>query len=577
MDSTVRKGNVTGRIIDPEYPSYAGMKSAITGIKIKELKAGEAIVSEEFADRVLHSDNPIGTVQTLTSEAQPIQVTIVDVFESLPLIDMTLGYDELCYCTANTVEEECSSQFFQANGVYVVLKKGAKKEQLLNEINQRLKPLNVEADIFSISQIYDSNIFNIIRPVCYFIGCLILIAAIIGYLRMQIQLIWIRRREMTLRVVNGASRWKLFELLIIENAISLALAIGLAVILGTLVREFLENRLSVFMIENGIRISHLWPYSLLIGGGLLIVCGMISAIIINRISTSKQGLAVNMRKSRNHLFRNVMLGIQILICFVFVCSALVCINFLDKMLKPMIPENDSRLREYLYIKTSFSEDKESLYAELKRLPELDRIEMLYHDYYPIKEIRENREKLNISPYLKIYCISDTSVMSTLGINTDWRDKRTELSECLLLQDSLMNILSEAGVGVNNILTIEGIDNERDLTLPIAGLVGNVPYESYGSAIIAISPRFKDYNLGWILIPKKGKGKALARSVKETVEKLEPEAINQMVFNYKDSVSIFPGYLETLKTGCWVGDKSLAVGGGVLEALLCLSGVLKSRE
>ncbi len=31
IDSTVRKGNVTGRIIDPEYPNYSGMKSAITG------------------------------------------------------------------------------------------------------------------------------------------------------------------------------------------------------------------------------------------------------------------------------------------------------------------------------------------------------------------------------------------------------------------------------------------------------------------------------------------------------------------------------------------------------------------
>lgn len=566
MDSTIRKGNVTGRLIDPEYPAYLGLRSAITGKKLKTLKAGEAIVSYDFAKKILHSDNPIGTVQTLTSDQQPIPVTIVDVFKSIPIRDWTLKNDEICFSTENSVEDMCTSEHFLISGIYTVLKKDKNREHLLEEINQRMKPLNIAVELSNVSEMFDSDIYNIVRPVSYIIGCLILVAAIIGFLRMQIQLIWIRRREMSLRIVNGARKKNLLVLLIVENAITLSIAVGISIILGILLKDFLDTRLVTFMDETGVFISDLWPYILTIGAGLFAICCLTSGVMLYRISGSKHGLAANMRRSRNHLFRNAMLGIQMLICFVFVCTSLVCINFLNKELKPIIPENDKLLKECLYVKSSFAGNWERLYDELSKLPDLDRIMMNYQDHYPVREMLEVKEKLHISPYSKIYCIKDTAILSFLGIDVDWKIKGIDRAECLLINDSLYHRLIDGDVFTNNALTIEGLDKGFDFTLPIAGTFGKMPYEGNGNIIIAISKRWEDSQSGWMLIPKKGKGKSLARSVNETVERLEPEIINRMVFNYRD-VNFAAGYDETLIAGCWIL--------GIVSIIICIMDVFST--
>ncbi|MDE6019341.1 MAG: ABC transporter permease [Muribaculaceae bacterium] len=566
MDSTVRKGYVAGRLIDPEYPAYAGLRSAVTGTKIKTLKAGEAIVSDDFAKKVLHSDNPIGAVQTLTSDQQPIPVTIVDVFKSISLIDWTLKNDEILYSTENRVEDMCTNRFFQIGGIYTVLKEGKNREDFLKEINQRIKPLNITADLSNVSEMDTSGMFSIIRPVCYIIGCLILVAAIIGFLRMHIQLIWLRRREMSLRIVNGARKRNLLVLVIVENAITLSIAVGMAVILGILLKDFLDSRLVTFMDETGVRIRDLWLYCLTIGACLFAICSLTAGVMLYKISGSKQGLAANMLRSRNQIFRNAMLGIQMLICFIFVCSSLVCINFLNKELKPMIPENDNILKECLYIKSSFAGNWERLYDEIRKSPDLDRIEMIYQDYYPIREMLDVRDKLDISPYSKIYCIKDTAMLSLLGIDVDWKMKEIDRTECLLIQDSLYRKLLDAEVLNNNALTIDGIDKGSDLTLPVAGTFGKIPYEGKGNLIIAISKRWEDSQSGWMLIPKEGRGKSLARSVNETVEKFEPEVINRMVFNYRD-VNFTAGFDETLIIGCWIL--------GSVSVIICIMGIFST--
>lgn len=52
-DSSLRKGDVMATNIDPEYPEYAGFRSAVTGKKIRKLKAGEAIIAEDLAKKNL--------------------------------------------------------------------------------------------------------------------------------------------------------------------------------------------------------------------------------------------------------------------------------------------------------------------------------------------------------------------------------------------------------------------------------------------------------------------------------------------------------------------------------------------
>ena len=116
------------------------------------------------------------------------------------------------------------------------------------------------------------------------------------------------------------------------------------------------------------------------------------------------------------------------------------------------------------------------------------------------------------------------------------------------------------------MTIEGIDKGFDFTLPVAGTFGKIPYEGQGNLIVAISKRWEESQSGWMLIPKKGKGKSLARRVNETVERLEPEVINRMVFNYRD-VNFAAGYDETLIAGCWIL--------GCVSVIICIMGIFST--
>ncbi|MDE6543550.1 MAG: ABC transporter permease, partial [Muribaculaceae bacterium] len=59
-DSTIFNGKYGATLIDPEYPEYSGMRSAITGEKIRKLKPGEAIISETYAKSLFKDKNPIG-------------------------------------------------------------------------------------------------------------------------------------------------------------------------------------------------------------------------------------------------------------------------------------------------------------------------------------------------------------------------------------------------------------------------------------------------------------------------------------------------------------------------------------
>lgn len=62
-DSTERRTSRMGMVsMDPEYFSLIGLHSAITGRPIKELKAGEGIISKEQASKVFGDTSPIGAV-----------------------------------------------------------------------------------------------------------------------------------------------------------------------------------------------------------------------------------------------------------------------------------------------------------------------------------------------------------------------------------------------------------------------------------------------------------------------------------------------------------------------------------
>ncbi|MDE7418594.1 MAG: ABC transporter permease [Muribaculaceae bacterium] len=553
-DSTVRKGQVTIRLIDQGYAEFVGLRSAVTGNKIRKLKHAEAIVSKDFAKKNFQDKNPIGAVQTFTLLSyMPIPITIVDVYEPVALSDYPMDNAGFYFCYGNGMEDYEYEDSFFVTGVYVILKEGYSKKQLLQEINDAIKPFDLTAKISKMSEDPEIKKIIIIRVLSYLIGSLILLAAIIGFLRIQIQLFRMRRHELALRIVNGASRIKLFGLLFAEVAITICCSVALALLLGTLLQDFLDMKLSYFMDSSVFKVSDLWDYSLVIGGCLIAICSLTAWLTLLGVCKENQGLSVKLRRSRHRVFHQVMLGVQTTIVVIVVCSTFILLNAEDKIIDAChIPENDRYIREYLYWEPNYQTFDE-LYDEVKRLPDLDKVIKYAYESMRVHEVEENpeaKERFKHNILFQIYCTDDTTLLSALGIDVEWLMPDIDRNKCLLINEKLYSEFKELGILDHNTLTMG--ESYNGFTLPVGGIIRSIAYDMQGDKLIAISPEWGMFSSKeQLLIPKPGRGKSLVREVNEVIERIDSEDFTKRVFNYREKVNVMPDLVESLRIGGWI--------------------------
>ena len=570
-DSTIRQGNVTGKIMDPNMPDYSGITSAITGKKIGSLKAGEAIISEDAVKKIFGDKNPIGAVQSKTNSWQKIPVTIKDVLSSTSILEPYFTNCDIFYCIADSIEDDYSFQFNFTQWVNVVKKEGVSEKELKKEIDSKVAPLGYESELTSFLQGSPTIKKAIpIRILVNVIGSLILLAAIIGYLRIEMQLFYVRRHELALRIVNGAKRRQVFGCIFTEISIVIFLALIIALLLGIMLQDFFDTKFINFMehISFPLRISDLWLNSIIIGSCLLVVCSLFVWIALYSMAKTENGIVSIMRKSHTHLFRNTMLCIQIVICIVFVCCAFILYNGTDNIMKANnIPEKDDEYSKYLYIEPYMASDQNHLFDEISKLPDIESM-IMYDQYFTaLKELEDNPElfeKRGRNIYYQFYTSLDTTVLSTLGVDVKWNNNNIDRNECFILSEKTYDKFIEYGILDHSTLTIK----YSDITLPVGGTVKNMPYDGNGGEfIIAIYPGWEKYDSSHIIIPKEGRENALELEIQKTIERVEPQAINEMVFNFREHMNPMIGLAECVRTAGWIL--------GIVSLLICVMSIFST--
>ncbi len=594
-DSSERMAYERMMPIDASYPNFCGYRSALTGKPIAVLNSGEAILSETMAQKLFGKENPVGKVLTRKFEYNNNEyhkifyMKVVDVYQDLgkndihnnPCIMYVLDKKDLMWALANP--DKVSYHYVYLSSLYALLKEGHTPEQLMEEANACLEPLGLKVKVWSVKQSAEKRMLERLtaRTLLYLMGSLILLAACIGFLRMQLQLFWMRKREMTLRIINGAKRWDLFVLLMIEVGIVVFAAVAVALLLS----QWLEPLINLFYrnLENSLEINvaeHLLFYSVGIGVVLLFLFGMVVWLTLSHICNSAFDLTVGLRGGNTHTFRRFMLWLQITVGMMFVSAALLTALICDRMTEQYaLPEDETPYRESIYVNSSNAENFWGLIgrttylwegqSELCKLPDLEQVIVFNETPFNFPELAEEDSLLktfsfptNSSPFFWGYETNTAAILDFYDMKPTWLRPELKDSNCFFVHEELYHALQSKGLLESGCLTTTNRG-----TLPVAGTFKEMAFHKKAKKerkdIIAIDSTL--FSSKYILVPKAGRSDSLWNDVRQTIARVSPvNDVDQIAFN------CYEYYIPTFETMKTVRRCGWILGGVAL--LICLMSI-----
>lgn len=557
---TKRKMPLDAVPLDRHYPNFVGIRSAITGEKIKVLGPHDAIINEKQAKQIFGDKNPVGASIRLSKDYGNYQLRLVDVYQDLSLTEQN---SSALFYSPWELEDMDLNQFY-AVAFYVVLKEGCTPQQLKAEVNSRLKPLGLKVRTEKLKDRLNEEYSTvaIARSITYLIGSLILLAAIIGFLRMQTQLFWMRRREISLRITNGATRLQLFSMFATEVMVIVLVAYLVAVLMGSWICDYLARPQFAEITSELGTISHLYLYSLVIGLVVMMLCLAIIWIVLSRICKRTQALESGMRRSHNHWFRNTMLGVQVMISMFFLGVTFCLLCWVGKMADfNHIPDDECAYKQSLYLQTNAAENVQRLRDQLIHLPQVERWIPYSWGVLQVNELAENKEFSkaawqgnpyasynNVTNY-KIRTSADTSYLDFFKIKVNWKPKANR-KKCILVNEELYKQMRQYHVAPNDILTVDDMDSYQ-----IAGTFQSIPYQGSFKidiySFIVIDPKEAYGATHYILVAKPGEYKEMQVAVDRMIQKLEPAVVKPMSSNLRDYMAREMFALEILQNIAWI--------------------------
>lgn len=557
---TRRKMQLDAVPLDRNYPNFVGIRSAITGEKIKVLGPHDAIINEKQAKQIFGDKNPVGASIRLSKDYGNYQLRLVDVYQDLSLTEQN---SSALFYSPWELEDMDLNQFY-AVALYVVLKEGCTPQQLEAEVNSRLKPLGLKVKTEKLKDRLSEE-YSTVAIACsitYLIGSLILLAAIIGFLRMQTQLFWMRRREISLRITNGATRLQLFSMFATEVLVIVLVAYFVAVLMESWICDYLARPQFAEITSELGTISHLYLYSLVIGLVVMMLCLAIIWIVLSRICKRTQALESGMRRSHNHWFRNTMLGVQVMISMFFLGVTFCLLCWVGKMADfNHIPDDERAYEQSLFLQTNAAENGQRLRDKLIHLPQVERWIPYSWGFWKVNELAENEEFSKAAwqgdPYASYgnvtnYCFritSDTSYLDFFKIKVNWKPKANR-KKCILVNEKLYKQMRQHHVAPNDILTVDEMDSYQ-----IAGTFQSIPYQgSFKTDIysfIVIDPKEAYDARHYILVAKPGEYKEMQVAVDRMIQKLEPAVVKPMSSNLRDYMARSMFALEILQNIVWI--------------------------
>lgn len=290
------------------------------------LRQGEVWISESAARKIFGNEGPIGKTLYFSradTDTSAIEYsTISAVVRDLP--NGTQEKKDLYFLNTSVIDPD------KSYGCLVVL---LDKDVSSSEVNRRLREQipafgNEKENYLSVMTLKEEMHKPDNIGATFFIpliGALILIAAMINFLKFCIQSFYNRTRELSLRKCLGSDSIGLFCLLFSEIIILFFLSALVSFILIEwaipVYYRYLESK-ELIGEDMFIHIPTLIGQEIEYLCILFIICLLIAAGAIFRIKRLSLSEGVKGVKPQKHSIRNFMLGVQLFICFLFIAGAI---------------------------------------------------------------------------------------------------------------------------------------------------------------------------------------------------------------------------------------------------------------
>ncbi|MBR4128554.1 MAG: ABC transporter permease [Bacteroidaceae bacterium] len=576
-DSTERTGKYKFYLTDPDRLQHFGIRSALTGEKLPVLNDKEVFISELQAREVFGEQNPVGCTLTMKILGGVYTLTVRDVIKNEKMID-----DVNNYMFVYLKDEPDGGRY--ASELLIQLSENATLEAVHAEINRRLEPFSMKARIRTLRDVHAETVgVQIVsRNVVYAISALILVAALIGFLKMQLQLFSMRQREVALRRVHGASKRSIFMLFFCEVALILILAFGTAWLFAQWLSNYAETYMMMFLSELGWEIEGIYESVTVISLITFLICILVIGISTRRQLRQRQGMAIQLHKNRKHTLRNTMLGVQFVISITFLGGTLSLTQFVNRMMESYnVPENDDFYAECIQVSPFVKEDAPALREYLRSGANED-IQHYFcvedREFLPIEEVSTNPELVEElgRSYWRCLELSDTSYFAFWQRPIHWFLPPEERHNCLLLTDTLYSELDKRGITDSGVLHIPKYVLE---SYRIGGTYAIAPYTSskwvtalQEMAIIKDGTQQNGIEETltsgeFIIVPREGKYNKVFTDLTELMARINPKPVNPVVMNLREQLAAEISLLENVQRGAWILTS--------ICAIICLMGIWSS--
>lgn len=267
---------------------------------------GKIAVSRSYASKEFGDENPIGKEITQGSSQYTVCAVIDDFDHSFIKFDMIKkwnGYSMYYYKwlffklqEGVTVQDMLDKS---EGGFYLMLNESMDNAMRYKSIIP-LKEVYKNQDEAEAETFVRYNGLELISKA----SLLILLCAIVNHFTFFLNYLRGRRREMSLRKVNGASTGKIAAQMAIESSIPVLLSLLLGLVAVLMLKEPFMRLADIGMAD-----SYYWRGSLLIMTAVLVVSVLIGLVEVSVIS--RNTLQSSIIQGNDRIFRRVSIGIQI--------------------------------------------------------------------------------------------------------------------------------------------------------------------------------------------------------------------------------------------------------------------------